>query len=100
MLMPFHFIFQKDQEALKDLFRKMYFELIYPVLHSASIPPYRLGDRIVEEVGKTCFFNLGCLIIILKGGGGCKFCLLLHPLFRRTPPLWTHLTPPGSTIGL
>ena len=48
------FISQRDQESLKELFNKVYMDYVYPLHHSASLPPYKLTDKTVEEVIVNC----------------------------------------------
>ena len=41
---------KKDAEIIKELFRKVFMECVYPMCHSASIQPFKIGDAQNEEV--------------------------------------------------
>lgn len=38
-------------EYMKDVFKKAIMESVYPLLHSATLPPYKSGDFLIQMVG-------------------------------------------------
>ncbi|BFZ07773.1 hypothetical protein BsWGS_10812 [Bradybaena similaris] len=40
----------KDEEYMKELFRKVFMECVYPVSHLAMVPEYKMGDTEVEKL--------------------------------------------------
>lgn len=44
---------------MKDTFKKVICESVYPLLHSSTMPAYRSGDTTVEEVS-TMYFKDKC----------------------------------------
>ena len=48
-----HFCFfynQRDEEFVKEKFRQVFMESVYPVYHLATLPAYRMGDPDNEKV--------------------------------------------------
>ncbi|XP_053396839.1 nephrocystin-1-like isoform X2 [Mercenaria mercenaria] len=43
----------RDAEFMKDTFKKVISESVYPLLHSARMPAYKSGDLTVEEIRHT-----------------------------------------------
>jgi hypothetical protein len=50
-----YLIFQRDAEFMKDTFKKVISESVYPLLHSARLPQYKSCDINVEEVDMSLF---------------------------------------------
>ncbi len=43
-------VLQKDEEFMKDTFKQVFIESVYPLTHIATLPPYITGDTDIEEV--------------------------------------------------
>ncbi len=51
---------QKDQLTQKELFTKVYMDNVFPLLHSASLPPYKPLDSKAEEVRSALYLPDVC----------------------------------------
>ncbi|CAG5128400.1 unnamed protein product [Candidula unifasciata] len=43
-------LYCKDEEYMKELFRKVFMESVYPVSYLARTPEYKMGDTEVEQL--------------------------------------------------
>ena len=43
-------LFQRDTQAQKEHFRRVFMEHVYPLYHTLALPPLRLADQELEQV--------------------------------------------------
>ena len=53
-------VLQKDPEALKELFRRVFMDYVFPLLDCASLPDFDLTQPLILQVG------LRLMLVIIK----------------------------------